>query len=69
MWLCPQKPPKSPVRFNPVRYHLGMAYLATGQKDKASDEFNKARKLAPDDAELGAKIDGALKSRPEKAKG
>src|SRR5262249_40947620 len=52
-----------------VRYHLGMAYLATGQDDKASNEFNKARTLAPKDAELGAKIDGALKSRPEKAKG
>ena len=35
------------------------------ETDAASDEFNKA----PDDTELGAKIDGALKSRPEKAKG
>ena len=52
-----------------VRYHLGMTYLATGQDDKASDEFKKARTLAPNDAELGAKIDAALKSRPEKAKG
>jgi tetratricopeptide (TPR) repeat protein len=52
-----------------VRYHLGMAYLATGQDDKAADEFGKARKLAPNDTELGAKIDAALKSRPEKAKG
>ena len=51
------------------RFHLGMAYLATGQDDKASNEFNKARTLAPKDAELGAKIDGALKSCPEKAKG
>ena len=44
-----------------VRYHLGMTYLATGQDDKASDEFKKARTLAPNDAELGAKIDAALK--------
>jgi len=46
-----------------------MAYLATGQDDKASNEFSKARTLAPKDTELGAKIDAALKSRPEKAKG
>ena len=46
-----------------------MAYLATGQEDKASNEFSKARSLAPKDAELGAKIDSALKSHPEKAKG
>jgi tetratricopeptide (TPR) repeat protein len=52
-----------------VRYHLGMAYLATGQDDKALDEFKKARALAPNDAELGAKIDAAQKNRPEKAKG
>ena len=52
-----------------VRYHLGMAYLATGQDDKALDEFKKARTLAPTDAELGAKIDAAQKNRPEKAKG
>ena len=39
------------------------------KEDKASVEFNKARKLAPNDAELGAKIDGALKSRPEKVQG
>ena len=52
-----------------VRYHLGMTYLASGQDDKASEEFKKARTLAPNDVELGAKIDAALKSRPEKAKG
>jgi hypothetical protein len=52
-----------------VRYHLGMAYLATGQDDKALDEFKKARTLAPNDTELGAKIDAAQKNRPEKAKG
>jgi cellulose synthase operon protein C len=52
-----------------VRYHLGMTYLATGQDEKASEEFKKARTLAPNDAELSAKIDAALKRRPEKAKG
>ena len=49
-----------------VRYHLGMTYLATGQDEKASEQFNKARKLAPNDADLGAKIDAALKSRPKR---
>jgi Flp pilus assembly protein TadD len=52
-----------------VQFHLGMSYLATGQDDKASDAFGKARKLAPNDAELAAKIEAALKNRPEKAKG
>jgi Tfp pilus assembly protein PilF len=52
-----------------VQYHLGMSYQATGQEDKAGDAFAKARKLAPNDSELLAKIDAALKSRPEKAKG
>jgi cytochrome c-type biogenesis protein CcmH/NrfG len=52
-----------------VQYHLGMSYLATGQDDKANDAFANARKLAPTDAELSAKIEAALKSRPEKAKG
>ena len=52
-----------------VRYHLGMTYLATAQDAKASEQFKKARELAPNDAELGAKIDAALKSYSEKAKG
>ena len=52
-----------------VHYHLGMSYLATGQDAKASEQFNKARELAPNDAELKMKIDAALKSRSEKAKG
>lgn len=52
-----------------VHFHLGMAYLATGQDEKAGDEFNQARTLAPKDAELAAKIDAALKRRPAKAKG
>lgn len=52
-----------------VHYHLGMVYLATGQDDKASEQFSKARDLAPFDADLKAKIDTALKNRPEKAKG
>jgi Flp pilus assembly protein TadD len=52
-----------------VRYHLGMSYLAAGQNAKATDEFNKARSLAPTDADLNLKIDAALKSRPDKEKG
>ena len=52
-----------------VHYHLGMNYLATGQDAKASEQFTKARELAPNDAELKKKIDAALKSRSEKVKG
>jgi len=52
-----------------IRYHLGMSYLATGQDVKASEQFKKARELAPNDAELGTKIDAALKNRVEKTKG
>jgi tetratricopeptide (TPR) repeat protein len=44
-----------------VRYHLGMGYLATGQDTKASEQFKKARELAPNDAGLNAKITAALK--------
>ena len=57
--------PKAPL----VLYHLGMSYLATGQDAKASEQFTKARELAPNDAELKKKIDAALKSRSEKVKG
>ncbi len=52
-----------------VRYHLGMAYLSTGQEDKAGEQFKQARTLAAGDAELLARIDAALKSPPPKAKG
>ena len=52
-----------------IRYHLGMSYLVTGQDAKASEQFKKARDLAPNDTELATKIDAALKSRPEKTKG
>jgi tetratricopeptide (TPR) repeat protein len=46
-----------------VRYHLGMGYLATGQDAKASEQFKKARELAPNDADLNAKIAAALKNQ------
>ncbi len=52
-----------------VQYHLGMSYLAAGQNEKASDRFKKARELAPNDAELKAKIDAALQTQSEKNKG
>ncbi|HEY5505424.1 MAG TPA: tetratricopeptide repeat protein [Sedimentisphaerales bacterium] len=52
-----------------VHYHLGMAYLAIAQNEKASDQFKKVRELAPYDAELKAKIDAALKSRSGKEGG
>ena len=32
-----------------VRYHLGMAYIAAGRADKASEQLKKALELAPDD--------------------
>jgi Flp pilus assembly protein TadD len=49
-----------------VHYHLGMTYLATGQHEKASEQFKKAQNLAPNDTELKKKIDAALS---EKEKG
>ena len=52
-----------------IRYHLGMSYLATGQDEKASEQFKKAQELAPGDADLKMKIDTALKTRFEKKKG
>jgi tetratricopeptide (TPR) repeat protein len=51
-----------------IRYHLGMAYLATGQDAKALEQFKKARALAPNDASLTTKIDTALKSHSNKNK-
>ena len=52
-----------------VHYHLGMTYLATGQEAKATEQFKKVQELAPNDAELKAKIDDALKAQPPKTKG
>lgn len=52
-----------------VHYHLGMSYLAAGQDAKASEQFKKARDLAPNDVELKTKIDAALKRNSEKVKG
>ena len=52
-----------------VHYHLGMTYLATGQDSKASEQFKKARELAPNDTELNTKIDAALKGQSAKVKG
>jgi cellulose synthase operon protein C len=43
-----------------VHYHLGMAYIASNQLDKAAEQLNTALKQAPD-AELTAKIQAALK--------
>lgn len=52
-----------------VHYHLGMVYLASGQDTKATEQFNRAKTLAPNDADLNLKIDAALKNRPGKPKG
>ena len=43
-----------------------MSYLASGQDASASEQFTKARELAPNDAGLKAKIDAALKSSSKK---
>ena len=49
-----------------VHYHLGMTYLATGQDIKASEQFKKARDLAPSNVELNKKIDTALAENQKK---
>jgi len=43
-----------------IHYHLGMAYIATNQLAKASEQLNAALNQAPD-AELKLKIQAALK--------
>jgi Tfp pilus assembly protein PilF len=50
-----------------VRFHLGMSYLTAGDAAKASEQFTKARALAPNDADLAKKIDAALKTQAEKS--
>ena len=57
-----EKLPNSPL----VHYHLGMNYLATDQDKKALEQFEKARALAPNDAELNVKINTATKNRPNR---
>jgi cellulose synthase operon protein C len=52
-----------------VQYHLGMSYLGAGQDTNASERFKKALELAPNDADLKAKIDAAMKSEAAKPKG
>jgi tetratricopeptide (TPR) repeat protein len=42
-----------------VRYHLGMAYIATGQPAKASEQLKRALELGPDNA-LAKEIRAAL---------
>ena len=42
-----------------IRYHLGMSYLALGQRAKASEHFKKAYDLSLDDDGLRAKIKAA----------
>jgi tetratricopeptide (TPR) repeat protein len=52
-----------------VRYHLGLAYLANHQEQKAIEELQSASKLASADPDLSSKIDSALKARGGKAGG
>ena len=44
-----------------VRYHLGMSYLAAGDKDKANEEFKAAAGIEPDGTALKKNILDALK--------
>jgi len=44
-----------------VRYHLGMGYAATGQSDKAAEQFQKALALEPDGTSLKDSIRAAMK--------
>ena len=44
-----------------VHYHLGMSYAATGQSDKAADQFKKALDLEPDGTSLKGNIRAAIK--------
>ena len=44
-----------------VRYHLGMSYVATGQANKAADQFKAAFALEPDGTPLKASIQSAMK--------
>jgi tetratricopeptide (TPR) repeat protein len=44
-----------------VHYHLGMSYAATGQSDKATEQFQKALTLEPDGTSLKDRIRAAMK--------
>lgn len=51
---------KSP-NLSAVHYHLGVAYAADGQTQRAKEELEKANKLEPDGTELGRRIQEAMK--------
>lgn len=51
---------KSPT-LSAVHYHLGVAYAADGQTQRAKEELEKANKLEPDGTELGRRIQDAMK--------
>ena len=44
-----------------VRYHLGMAYVATGRSDQGTEQFKTALNLEPDGSALKERIRAALK--------
>lgn len=54
---------KSP-NFAAVHYHLGLAYAADGQAQKAKEELATAAKAEPDGTELKKSIQDALKQQP-----
>ena len=45
-----------------VHYHLGMSYAASGQPEKAADQFKSALVLEPDGTEFKERIRSAMKS-------
>ena len=45
-----------------LRYHLGMSYAASGQPEKAAEQFKLALALEPDGTDLKARIRSAMKS-------
>lgn len=47
-----------------VHYHLGLAYAADGQAQKAKEELATAAKLEPEGTELNKNIQDALKKTP-----
>jgi cellulose synthase operon protein C len=52
--------PNTPV----IRYHLGMSYIAIGEKDKAIEQLKKAAELIPDkSSDLAIKVQAALRGQ------
>ena len=48
-------------KISALHYHLGMAYAATGDRDKAAEQFKTAFELEPDGTALKDNIRAAMK--------